>query len=55
MATPAQVKVSDPEMKTTAAEDTLCEAFFELLETMPPEKRDGLLSDLRANAKAHGE
>jgi hypothetical protein len=55
MATPAQVKVSDPAMKTTAAEDVLSEAFFELLETLPPEKREGLLSDLRANAEAHGE
>jgi len=54
MATLAQPKVSAPET-TTAAQKSLIEAFEELLDTMPPEARQGLIDDLRANAVAHGE
>ena len=55
MATLAQPKVSAPETQTTAPEKALIEAFEELLDTMPPEARQGLIDDLRANAAAHGE
>ena len=55
MATLAQSKVSHPEPKTTTSEDALFDAFADLLDTLPPEKREALLSDLRANAEAHGE
>jgi hypothetical protein len=41
--------------EVTAAENTLVEVFFEMLDTMPAEQRAGLLADLRANAAAHGE
>jgi len=39
----------------TAAEDALWDAFADLLDTMTPENRKGLLDDLRANAEARGE
>jgi hypothetical protein len=55
MATLAQPKVSTPDNQTTAAEEALVGAFEELLETMSPEDRLGLIGDLRANAVAHGE
>jgi hypothetical protein len=55
MATLPQAKVADPKQKTTPAEDALCDAFEGLVETLPPKTRKGLLSDLRANAHAHGE
>jgi len=55
MATLAQPTVYPPETKTTLAEETLIEAFEELLETISPEARQGLIGDLRANAVAHGE
>jgi hypothetical protein len=55
MATLAQTKISNPEAKITGAEQALCDAFFELLDTVPPETSKGILSDLRANAEAHGE
>jgi len=55
MATLAQAKVSTPETHTTGAEQALIEAFEELLESMPPDARQGLIGDLRANAVAHGE
>jgi hypothetical protein len=55
MATPTQPKVPAPETQRTVAEAALVEAFEELLETMPPEARQGLIGDLRANAVAHGE
>ena len=55
MATLAQSKVSDPEISTTTAEDALWEAFADHLDTLPPEKRKAVLSDLHANAVAHGE
>jgi hypothetical protein len=34
----------------TAAEQALIDAFEELLETLPPEKRKAIRADLRANA-----
>jgi hypothetical protein len=55
MATFAQVKTSQLEPKATPAENALFEAFEDLLETMTPEARKGMLKDLRANAEAHGE
>jgi hypothetical protein len=55
MAPLAQTKISNPEVKMTDAEEVLCDAFFDLLDTVPVETRNGILSDLRANAEAHGE
>ncbi len=55
MATLAQAQVSAPEISRTDAEEALIEAFEELLDTMSPQARDGLIGDLRANAVAHGE
>jgi hypothetical protein len=56
MATLAQPKRTEAEPQTTAAaEEALLAAFDDLLETLTPEAREGLLSDLRANAVARGE
>ena len=38
----------------TAAENALCDIFFEALDELPSEKRQAVLADLRASA-AHGE
>lgn len=51
METLAEPKIGSSEA-ATAAEDALFEAFADLLETLPPEKRAGLIGDLRANAEA---
>jgi hypothetical protein len=37
------------------AEQTLIDIFLENLETLPPEHQQAIMSDLRANAAAHGE
>ncbi len=55
MATLAQPKLPTPQPQSTTSEDNLVQAFEELLETMTPEGRQGLIADLRANAVAHGE
>jgi hypothetical protein len=55
MATLEQAHVIPTKAELTAAEDALCDIFFENLESLTPEKRDVVLLDLRANAAAHGE
>jgi hypothetical protein len=55
MATLAQATSIPTAEEVAEAENKLVEVFFEMLEAMPAEQRDGLLADLRANAAAHGE
>jgi hypothetical protein len=55
MATITHPHPTSTEPTFTAAEDALWEAFADLLDTMTPENRKGLLDDLRANAEARGE
>ncbi len=55
MATMAQPKISTPETQTAVDETALVDALEGLLEIMPPDARQGLIGDLRANAVAHGQ
>jgi hypothetical protein len=52
LAQPANIPSSE---EVTAAETALIEAFYDILETIPPEQQKALIADLRANAEAHGQ
>lgn len=55
MATLAQpISIPTPE-EVTAAEQKLVSIFMENLETLPLERQQEIMADLRANAAAHGE
>jgi hypothetical protein len=55
MATLVQPSVLPTSEEVTAAEEALCEIFFDHLDSLPFERQREIITDLRTNAVAHGE
>ena len=55
MATLAQPISIPTSQEITAAEEMLSQIFLEHLETLPLDRQQEIIADLRANAAAHGE
>jgi hypothetical protein len=55
MATLAQPLSIPTPQEVTAAEEMLATIFLDNLETLPQDRQQEIIADLRANAAAHGE